>query len=138
MPKKTIICPISGIEMKITDCSSCKEHCNKIMLAILDDCKNLNDIISLNKKVNNALNGNDAIIVSNSITGGAEAIASINNFEFVYSWSKDKEFESIPEMVSRHQKSAVICTSKKTCDSFINELKKINVNRGIPIRLWTL
>lgn len=138
MPKKTIICPISGIEMKITDCSSCKEHCNKIMLAILDDCKNLNDIISLNKKVNNALDGKDAIIVSNNITGSAEAIASANNFEFIYSWSKNKKFGSIPEMVLRHQKSVVVCTSKDTCDSFIEELKKLKVNRRIPIRLWTL
>ena len=57
---------------------------------------------------------------------------------FIYSWAKDKEFGSIPEMVSRHQKSAVICTSKKTCDLFVDELKKLKVSRGIPIRLWTL
>lgn len=138
MSKKTIICPLNGVKVNIKDCSSCNECCNKIMLAILDDCKNISEIVRLNKKVNNALDGKDAIIVSNNITGSAEAIASANNFEFIYSWSKNKKFGSIPEMVLRHQKSVVVCTSKDTCDSFIEELKKLKVNRRIPIRLWTL
>lgn len=140
MPSKIIYCPVNNCEVSVCrDCSECEKSCNKILLAILDDCQNINEIISLNDKVTKALQGREATIITNrEFEGAAEVIADNNNCELLYSWAKDKKFGNIPEIVSKHQKAIVIFTKKETCDSFVEEIKKYKLKRSVQIKLWNL
>ena len=138
MSSKIITCPISNCKVSVCrDCSECEKSCNKILLAILDDCQNIKEIISLNEKIINALQGRVASVITNqTFEGAAETIANKNNFELIYSWAEGKQFGNIPEIVSKHQKAIVIFTKKETCDAFVEEIKKYKLKRSVQIKLW--
>ena len=107
-----------------------------MLLAIFDDCANFEEIERLNAKVLKVLNGRKCSIVSSKFGTGAEAIASNNGFEFIYSWKPDSKFGNIIQMVCSHPSCAVIFTNKNNANEFMDELKTKNLNKKVPIKLW--
>ena len=104
----------------------------------MDNCQNLDEIEKLNEKVLKSLNGRDCSIISNRLGTGAEAIASTNNFEFMYSWSANSKFGSILNVVSNHKRPVVVFTKSDEANEFLEELKKLDIKKNIPIKLWKL
>ena len=139
---KTINCPIYNQKVSFNnECSRCKTNgCSKLLLAIFDDCKNVNEINKLNERLLNVLGESGKItIVSNKMfSSGAEMISNMNHYEFIYSEAIGKEFGMIPEMIASHPKSAVIFTNKDVATRFAEELKKQNIKRKIPMKLWEI
>lgn len=134
-------CPIYNTEVLFDkDCKKCKNcGCNKILLAIFDTCKNIDEIFKLDQRVENALKGREAIVVTNrEFNCAAEAIANAHSFEFVYSWKNGGEFGEIPAMLVEHQNAVAVFTDKDECNRFINVMNKIKKKNKIQVKLWQL
>ena len=140
MPSKQVVCPLINEKVTVTrDCNTCKKNiCNHFLLAIMDNCQNLDEIEKLNEKVLKSLNGRDCSIISNRLGTGAEAIASTNNFEFMYSQNANSKFGSILDIVSNHKRPVVVFTESDEANEFLEELKKLDIKKNIPIKLWEL
>lgn len=133
-------CPLQCKNVYEHDCNNCKVcGCRKILVAVLDACKNVEETMLLDKKIEQALSGREAVIVSNKWHDcAAEAIASRHNFEFIYSWACDSDFGSIPEMVAEHSYSVAVLTDKEDAKRFASEVNKYQKKGKTTIKIWNL
>lgn len=133
------LCPIYNSEVTFkNNCAKCKNcGCNKMLIAIFDTCNNIDEIFSLDKKIENALRGREAIIITNRrFDSAAEAIANAHHFEFVYSWQANCEFGEIPQMFAEHPNAVAVFTNLEECKRFVNVMNGVKKKYKIQVKLW--